>query len=157
MTVQLIGFKVGKENYALNILSIVQIIKHREVTPIPRAPEFIEGILELRGEMIPIIDLRKRFSTHKEDPEQDSRIIVADPESSQSSLGLVVDEVKQVLKVDEEDLRPAPDILEQSEAEYVNRVARIEEELFLIVDLEKLLSPVERRELRDSELAENSK
>ncbi len=153
MELQLIGFRVGEENYALDILTIVQIIRfEKKITIVPRVAEFIEGIINLRGNVVPLIDLRKRFGCPVSGNNEKTRIVIIRLEGYTSLLGLIVDSVHQVLRVESGNMLNSPDILE-SEGDCVKQVVKIGDILYMILDVEELLSTRERKKLEKTSLA----
>ena len=140
--VQLACFRVGSELYALDILKIREIIRPQKLTPIPKAPSFIEGVINLRGVVIPVADLRKRFDQQISEANRKNRIIVCS--LSGRIIGLIVDEVTEVKRFGRGEIAPAPQFIDGPEANYFLGVARREEDLILLIDLEKVLSNDEK-------------
>jgi purine-binding chemotaxis protein CheW len=106
--VQLCTFRVGGEDYALDIMRVREIIHPQPVTPVPRAPAFVEGVFRLRGEVIPVVDVRKRFGLAAGPPTRKTRYLVVTVAGRR--IGLVVDEMCEVLRVRRGEIRPAPDL-----------------------------------------------
>ncbi len=153
MECQIVGFKVGEESYALNVLTIVQIIQYdQKITSVPRVPDFIEGIINLRGDVVPLVDLRKRFGCELQEGNDKTRIIIIRLEGYTSLLGLIVDSVQQVIRVNSEDMLDSPDILE-GDTEYIKQVIKIKDTLYMLLNVEKLLSTHEQIKLVKSSLA----
>ena len=140
--VQLACFRVGSELYALDILKIREIIRPQKLTPIPKAPSFIEGVINLRGVVIPVADLRKRFDQPISEANRKNRIIVCS--LSGRIIGLMVDEVTEVKRFGRGEIAPAPQFVDGPEATYFLGVARRDEELIMLIDLEKVLSSDEK-------------
>ena len=109
--VQLCTFRIGGEDYALDIMRVREIIQPLPVTPVPRAPPFVEGVVRLRGEVVPIVDVRKRFGLPATPPTRKSKYLIVMVAGRR--LGLVVDEVCEVLRLARADIRPAPDLVGQ--------------------------------------------
>jgi purine-binding chemotaxis protein CheW len=154
MDVQLIGFRVGSEYYAVNILSVVQIILPREPVKVAQAPPFVEGVIRLRDLVIPVVDLRRRFDVEVSEGRK-NRIIVTRLDSGQDAqhLGLVVDEATEVIRTQTEKFLRAPHVLTQGDAAYSGEVYQDEEQrLYMVLDIGRILTPVEKRQL-ESELS----
>ena len=144
--VQLACFRIGSELYALDIMRIKEIIRPQKLTPIPKAPSFIEGVINLRGVVIPVADLRKRFDQPISEANRKSRIVVCS--LSGRIIGLMVDEVTEVKRFGRQDIAPAPQFIDGPEAHYFLGVARRDEDLIMLIDLEKVLSSNEKIELQ---------
>ena len=106
---QLVTFSIGEENFGVDILKVQEIIRMMDITKVPRAPEFVEGVINLRGKVIPIIDLRRRFGRAPRPHDKDTRIIVI--EMSGIIVGFVVDAVSEVLRIPKSTVEPAPPVL----------------------------------------------
>lgn len=104
--VQLCTFRIGGEDYALDIMRVREIIQPLPITPVPRAPAFVEGVVRLRGEVIPVVDVRKRFGLPPSAPTRKTKFLVVHVAGRR--LGLVVDEVCEVLRLARAEIRPAP-------------------------------------------------
>ena len=144
--VQLACFRIGSELYAIDIMRIKEIIRPQKLTPIPKAPSFIEGVINLRGVVIPVADLRKRFDQPISEANRKNRIVVCS--LSGRIIGLMVDEVTEVKRFGRQDIAPAPQFIDGPEAHYFLGVARRDEDLIMLIDLEKVLSSDEKIELQ---------
>ena len=144
--VQLACFRIGSELYALDIMRIKEIIRPQKLTPIPKAPSFIEGVINLRGVVIPVADLRKRFDQPISGANRKNRIVVCS--LSGRIIGLMVDEVTEVKRFGRQEIAPAPQFIGGPEANYFLGVARRDEDLIMLIDLEKVLSSDEKIELQ---------
>jgi purine-binding chemotaxis protein CheW len=140
--VQLACFRVGGELYALDIMSIREIIRPQRLTAVPKAPRFIEGVINLRGAVIPVADLRKRFDQSCSEETRKSRIIICSV--SGRIVGLLVDEVLEVRRYGRQDVAPAPQFLKGPEADFFLGVARRGDDLVMVLDLDRILSTDER-------------
>lgn len=148
--VQLACFRVGTEYYALDILGIREVIRPQKLTSIPKAPAFIEGVINLRGAVIPIVDLRKRFDCPDTTFAQKTRIIVC--ALAGRVIGLVVDEVAEVRRYGRQEIQPAPQFLSGRGAEFFFGVCRRGDDLVMLVDLERILTSDERIDLVKTDL-----
>ncbi len=133
---QVVSFQIGSEEYAVDILEVQEIIRMVELTPVPKAPYFVEGVINLRGKVIPIIDLRLRFGLSAAEQTKETRIIVVDV--SRVILGLVVDSVSEVLRVPS-NLIESPPNGKQGGAEFHKGVGRIDGRLLIMLNLNRLL------------------
>ena len=145
--IQLACFRIGSELYALDIMKIKEIIRPQKLTPIPKAPSFIEGVINLRGTVIPVADMRKRFDQPISEENSKNRIVVCS--LSGKMIGLLVDEVTEVKRYGREEIAPAPQFIKGPQAEYFLGVARCDDDLIMLIDLEKVLSSDEKIELQN--------
>lgn len=144
--IQLACFKVGQELYALDIMKIKEIIRPQKLTPIPKAPSFIEGVINLRGAVIPVADMRKRFDQPAREETRKNRIVVCSLVGK--IIGLLVDEVTEVRRYTRKEISPAPQYMKDAQADYFLGVARRNDDLIMLIDLEKILSSKEKIELQ---------
>ena len=135
---QLVTFSIGEEEFGVDILKVQEIIRTMEITKVPRAPHFVEGVINLRGKVIPIIDLRKRFGLESRDHDKHTRIIVIEIKSM--IVGFVVDSVSEVLRIPSSTVEPPPPVLAGLESEYISGVGKLEDRLLILLDLDRLLS-----------------
>lgn len=129
-------FRVSDEIYGINIMDIKEIIKPREVTEVPRAPNFVSGVLSLRGTIIPIIDMRVRLDLKHEEPTGKERIIVI--KNNNSFSGLLVDEVIQVVQVQPDSVEAAPAVLDGIDRDFVRGLGRSDGRMIIILNLENI-------------------
>jgi purine-binding chemotaxis protein CheW len=144
--IQLACFKVGLELYALDIMKIKEIIRPQKLTAIPKAPSFIEGVINLRGAVIPVADMRKRFDQPISKENRKNRIVVCS--LAGKIIGLLVDEVTEVKRFSRQEIAPAPQFIKGPNADYFLGVARRDDDLIMLIDLEKVLSSDEKIELQ---------
>ena len=135
---QLVSFKIGSEEFALDILKIQEIIRTVEVTKVPRAPHFVEGVINLRGKVIPIIDLRKRFGLPSIETTKNTRIVVVDIDNK--VVGLVVDGVSEVLRLPASTIEPPPPMLAGIDSDYISGVGKLDDRLLILLEISKVLS-----------------
>lgn len=141
---QLVTFRLGNEEYSLDILSVQEIIRHMELTRVPKAPEFVDGVINLRGRVIPVLDLRKRFGLNADENTEDTRIIVVD--INDKTVGFKVDAVSEVLRLPADTVEPPPSIVTDVDSEYIKGVGKIDGRLIILLDVTKILN---RTELSD--------
>lgn len=138
---QLVSFKIGNEEFGVDILNVQEINKMVEITKVPNCPEFIEGIINLRGRVIPIIDLRTRLRLPKIEHDKDTRIIVV--EIAGKIIGFIVDSVQEVLRVPVSITEAPPEIVTGINSEFIKSVGKLEDRLLILIDMEKILSTTE--------------
>ncbi len=145
VVLQLITFSLGAEEFAIDILEVKEIIRTMEASKIPRSLDFVEGVINLRNVVIPIIDLRKRFEMPEKEPDSNTRIIVI--EISELLVGFIVDSVSEVFSINSSEVEPTPSVVSGLESEYINGVAKLNEKLLILLNIEKLLSMDELEQL----------
>ena len=143
---QLVTFSIGEEEFGVDILKVQEIIRTMEITKVPKAPEFVEGVINLRGKVIPIIDLRKRFGLTAKDHDKNTRIIVI--EINNMIVGFVVDSVSEVLRIPANTVEPPPPVVAGLESEYISGVGKLQDRLLILLDLNRLLSKDEAKVLQ---------
>lgn len=146
--VQLVTFRIGDEEFGLDVFTVHEILRWQEPTPMPRAPEFVEGVMDVRGTLVPVVDLRRRFELPEVRTDDDTRIVLV--EFGGERLGLVVDAVTEVLRVPETAIAPPPRYFRGLAAEFVRGIARAEQRLIVLVDMDRILSSQERIALERS-------
>ncbi len=135
--IELVGMKLGDEEYAIDVLKIQEIIKTVEITVVPRLDNYILGVMNLRGKVIPVMDLRIKFNLNSHDFEQTTRIIVV--RFDRSNIGFVVDEVTAVIRVTKEMIEPAPPLVGSVGQEYILGICRYDDRLVMILDIDRVL------------------
>ncbi|MET1123828.1 MAG: chemotaxis protein CheW [Archaeoglobaceae archaeon] len=146
-TVQVIVFNLGDERYGVDISQVREIIKPTQITRIPNAPDFVEGVINLRGQITTIINLRKRFGMEPKSIDNNTRIIVV--EHKNAVIGMMVDAVNEVKYLSSEDIEPLPSIVTaRSEAKFLKGVGKLPDGLLILIDLNKVLSDEEVETLR---------
>jgi purine-binding chemotaxis protein CheW len=131
--------------YGVPITQVQEIITMTRPTQLPQAPDFVEGIINLRGKIIPIIDLKKRFQMGNSDITRDTRSVVVEVEGQ--TVGIIVDEVSEVLRLASSDIEPAPAIIGGITAEYLTGVGKIDGRLLILLDMNKILTDQEKADL----------
>lgn len=143
---QLVSFNIGEEEFGVDILKVQEINRMVEVTRVPNAPEYVDGVINLRGKVIPIVDLRRRFGMQRKEKDKNTRIVVV--ELNGKVLGFVVDAVSEVLRIQKSVTEPPPPIIAGIEAEYITAIGKLENRLLILLDLERVLSTEEHEELK---------
>ncbi len=146
---QLVGFTIGKELFGVDILMVQEIIRAAPITPVPNSPEFVEGVINLRGNILPVIDLRRRLNllTGENDLE-DTWILILDIQNKVT--GFIVDSVTEVIKIQENTIEPPPDIIKAGlESQYLRGVCDIGAQLLILLDFKRILLQEEFTKLKD--------
>jgi purine-binding chemotaxis protein CheW len=136
--IQLVSFNIGGEEFGVDILKVQEINRMLDVTRVPNTPEYVDGVINLRGKVIPIIDLRRRFNMERKDHDKNTRIVVV--ELSGVVVGFVVDAVSEVLRIPKSVTEPPPPIVAGIRADYITAVGKLEDRLLILLDLEKVIA-----------------
>ena len=136
--IQLVTFKIADEEFGVDILKVQEIIRMMPITKVPNAPSFVEGVINLRGKVIPVIDMRKRFGMPSCTRDSNTRIEVMDLQGQ--VVGFVVDAVSEVLRIKESTVEPPPAVVAGVGSEYMRGVGKLEDRLLILLDLDKLLN-----------------
>ena len=134
---QLVGFRVGKETYGVPIRSVHEIVRVPEITAVPDAPEHVEGVINLRGKIISVIDLRKRLGEANLAPSRQNRVLVIEYQGRLA--GLIVDAASEVLKLSPEQVEPPPTVFQESALQCVTGMGKYQGRLIILLDIAKLL------------------
>lgn len=148
--IQFVGFKVGGEEFGVNILKIQEIIRMKQITKVPRSHDFCEGVINLRGNILPVLDLRRRFGIETVENSKKTRIMVVNV--CGRTIGIIVDEVSEVLRLNETQIDEAPREVITVDTGYVEGVGKVADRLLIILNLDKLLSTGEMNAI-DKEVA----
>lgn len=148
---QLVSFHVGGEEFGLNILRVQEIIRIQALTRVPNSPDFVDGVINLRGKVIPVIALRKRFGLEELAHDKQTRIVVVEVKGT--VLGFIVDSVSEVLRVPKDTVEPPPR-LGKVEREYVSGVGKLDNRLLILLDVDRLMG--DAGELMASQLAKTN-
>lgn len=147
MEKQYVIFKLGKEEYGVDIMNVKEICEFKESVKVPNTPKFIDGIINLRGDITPIVNLKKRFDLENTEINSNTRIIVININNKQ--VGFVVDEASQVLRIGEENIEPTPDVVAGVDKKYIIGVGKLDEKIVLLLDLEYILTDEEKVEIEE--------
>jgi purine-binding chemotaxis protein CheW len=150
--VQVVSFRLGGEEYGVDISQVQEIIRLVEITHVPRAPKFMEGVINLRGQLIPIIDLRTRFGMPRIEPTKSTRIIVT--EIGTKRVGIIVDSVSEVLNLPLENVEEAPEMIAGVGTEYIQGVGKLDDRLIILLDLTMVISTEEKQQLEGADIAQ---
>jgi purine-binding chemotaxis protein CheW len=139
---QLVVFRLANDVYGLEIQAVREIIRMQEITRVPNAPEFIEGVINLRGRICPVMDLRKRFGVNVADVTTESRVVVV--EIAGEDVGMIVDAVTEVLRVSGDRVQPPSSVVTTAETRVVEGIVNLDDRLIILVDRDTLLSAEDR-------------
>lgn len=134
---QLVSFKIGSEEFAIDILKVNEIIRFMEITKMPNAPEYIEGIINLRGKVVPVVDLRTKMGFQPIENNSNTRIIVV--ELNNKVVGFKVDAVYEVLRIPRSITEQPPELVSNVNSQYITSVGKIDDRLLILLDLDKVL------------------
>ena len=134
---QVVGFRIGNETFGVRIGSVREIVRVPEITAVPSAPEIVEGVINLRGKIIPVMDLRKRFGQSEIQPDKKNRILVVELEGK--LVGLIVNAASEVLKIAPSDIEAPGNLFSEGESSYVTGVGKLKGRLIILLDIAKLL------------------
>jgi purine-binding chemotaxis protein CheW len=137
VTTQLCGFKIMGDFYAIPVLDVQEVIKPQSLTPVPLSPQYVGGLINLRGQIVTSVSLRRLFEIEDEDTDEHMNIIVR---NGDSLYALVVDEILDVIDVDESRFERIPETISENIKKYISGVYKLEENLLILLDLEKVLS-----------------
>jgi len=135
---QLVSFKIGEEEFGVDILKVQEINRMLEITKVPNAPSFVEGVVNLRGRIITVVDLRSRLDMPRVDHNAKTRIVVVDLGSR--TVGFIVDEVSEVLRIPRDITEPPPPMVANVDTDYITAVGKLEDRLLILLDLDKIFS-----------------
>jgi purine-binding chemotaxis protein CheW len=145
MDQQVVVFQVADEHYAVDISGVREILRLPEITKVPHSPSFVEGVINPRGTVIPVIDLHKRFDLSERDSTNDTRVMVLNV--GDSLVGAIVDSVSEVMTFTEEQVEPVDKLSVTISAQYITGVAKMEDRLAILLDYEKVLGSREREQM----------
>lgn len=134
---QVVGFRIGRETFGLPISIVREIVRVPEITSVPNAPDYIEGVINLRGRIIPVVDLRKRFGQQSFERDKKNRIVVVELESR--LVGLVVNSASEVLRISPSDIDEPHNVFREGELNYITGIGKLNGRLVILLDLNKVL------------------
>ena len=148
---QLVVFDLASEAYGVDIGAVREIIRLQEITKVPRTPQFVEGVINLRGKVIPVIDLRKRFALQIAAETEDNRIVVVD--IGGQDIGAVVDAVTEVLRITSDSIEPPASVITTDDSGYLLGIGKLDDKLIILLDLQQVLSQSEQNSLVEVAMA----
>lgn len=146
-SIQLVTFLLGNAEYGIDIMQAQSIIKMDKITLIPNAPDFVEGVINLRGNVIPVIDLKKRFHLEESEGESNTGIIIV--KVGEVEMGIIIDTISKVIYLSEDKVQPPPPVFAGIGQKYIKGVGKVGDKLLIILDLDKLLSMDEQDLLKE--------
>ncbi len=156
-TVQIVSFRVGSEEYGLPIHSVAEVVRPLKITPLPRMPRFVEGVINLRGVIMPVVDMRKRFelSEINNEPKKMRMMITrgavdASTDTGYHLLGLVVDGVNEVISLPKKHIESAPEAAKGAHADFITGMGKVDNRLVILLDITTILSREERAALAEA-------
>lgn len=150
--IQIVGFRIGRETFGLPISLVREIVRVPEITSVPNAPDYIEGVINLRGRIIPVVDLRKRFGENLIEASTKNRIVVVEMESR--FIGLMVNSASEVLRLPPSEIEAPHSVFQDGELNFITGVGKLKGRLVILLDLNRVLQRGELRSLDD--LAESA-
>lgn len=148
---QLVSFVIDKEEYGIDILNVQEIIRSVEISRVPNAPEFVDGVINLRGKIVPVLDLRKRFGKPARSKDKDTRIIVI--ELGDKVVGFIVDKMKEVIRIPQSIIEAPPELSLDVNTKYITGIAKLEDRILVLLDLVQLLDGNEQAQLKEFDAA----
>lgn len=148
-----VGFRIGAETFAVPIALVHEIVRVPEITAVPDSPDYVEGVINLRGKIVSVIDLRKRFGEREIARHKKNRILVTDVDGK--LVGLIVDAASEVLKLPETEVEPPPPVFDERDVNYVTGLGKLRGRLIILIDLTKVLQKGELRRLGELSELEN--
>ncbi len=142
---QLVTFNLGNEEYAVAILKVQEINRMKEITRVPNSPPYVEGVINLRGKVIPVVNLRSKFGLAAKENNEQTRIMIMDIQGI--TMGLVVDSVSEVLRIPSSTVEPTPPMASNISAEFIKGIAKVDDRLIILLDMDRLLGRAEESEL----------
>jgi purine-binding chemotaxis protein CheW len=144
MEKQLVIFELAEEDFGIEITAVEGIMKIQKITPIPYAPDYVEGVTNLRGSVVPVIDLRKRFGVNASGRTIDTRIVIVT--MGESKVGIIVDAVSEVLTLEDTVIEPVPPMVNMAGREFIIGIAKINNRLVILLDLTRVLTTEEKQQ-----------
>ena len=142
---QWVTFRLGDEKYGINVMQVQEVLRVAEIAPVPGAPSYVLGIINLRGNVVTVIDTRNRFGLMSRDTDDSSRIVII--ETASHIIGILVDSVAEVVELRSSDIETAPNVGNEETSRYIQGVTSRDNELLILVDLNRFLSDEEKAEL----------
>lgn len=142
---QWVTFYLDEEKYGIKVMQVQEVLRMTEIAPVPGAPDYVLGIINLRGNVVTVIDTRKRFGLGEKEADDATRIVII--ESENQVVGILVDSVAEVIELHESEVESAPNVGNDESSKYIQGVSSKEKELLILVDVDKLLSDEEWQEV----------
>jgi purine-binding chemotaxis protein CheW len=146
LVLQWVTFKLQEETYGINVMQVQEVLRYTDIAPVPGAPDYVMGIINLRGNVVTVIDTRARFGLPPSEVTDNSRIVII--ESERQVIGIMVDSVAEVVYLKQSEIDTAPNVGTDESAKFIQGVSNRDGEVLILVDLNKLLSDDEWEEIR---------
>ena len=147
--IQVVIFRLGREELGARIDQVKEIIEMTHITRMPKAPSFIEGVINLRGEVVAVIDLARQFNIPASERSEETRIVVVDVDNN--IVGMIVDSVPEVLRISTENIDPTPTLIESRiDTSYIEGIGKLDDRIFVLLNLSKVLSPEEVKSVEEA-------
>ncbi len=147
---QLVVFRLANEYYGIDISKVNEIIRTQEITPVPRTQKYVQGIINLRGTVIPVVDLRRVFFLPKGGQSEENRIVVVD--INDSLTGMLVDSVTEVLRIPADSVEPPSSVVSSDNSKYITGIAKLDDRLIILIDLESVFTRKQSEEIAKTDL-----
>ncbi|UCG79319.1 MAG: purine-binding chemotaxis protein CheW [Nitrospirota bacterium] len=144
---QLVVFRIGKEYYGMGIDAIREIVRLPEITEVPDAPDYLEGMINLRGKVVPVVDLKKRLRISGDEHGKSTRVLITD--KTETLAGLIVDSVEEVANIEPDSVEPPPEMMSAIGIEYITGVAKTADRLVILLDVKKIMSRYDMKDITD--------
>lgn len=144
---QFVVFKIKDEDFGVEIINVREIIKPQQILKVPNTPKYIEGIINLRGKVNPVFNLRKKFHMEHKDFDERTKIIIVSV--NDMAVGFIVDDVSEILRIEEQNMEVPPNIIVGHHRKYIRSVGKINDRMIIILDLDLILSEEEEKELKE--------
>ena len=145
---QLVSFTLNEEEFGIDILMVQEIIRMLQITKVPNSPDFVDGVVNIRGRIIPVVDLRCKLGMPRKEHDKETRIVVV--EVSGKTIGFIVDAVTEVLRIPSSIIEAPTEIIAGVNSEFIKAVGKLEDRLLILIDLEKILSNSEELKLEEA-------
>ncbi|MBI5729901.1 MAG: purine-binding chemotaxis protein CheW [Ignavibacteriales bacterium] len=145
---QLVSFTLNEEEFGIDILMVQEIIRMLQITKVPNSPDFVDGVVNIRGRIIPVVDLRCKLGMPRKEHDKETRIVVV--EVSGKTIGFIVDAVTEVLRIPSSTIEAPPELIAGVNSEFIKAVGKLEDCLLILIDLEKILSNPEELKLEEA-------
>ena len=146
---EVISFSIEEEDYGVNIQTVKEVIRIKEISRLPKTPSFVKGVINLRGDVIPTIDLRDKFGLEQREYTETTRVIVA--ELGGRPVGMAVDSASQVIRISSGDIEPPPPLVGGLSGEYLRGIGKLGEKLVILINIDRILTAEEKIELERME------
>lgn len=151
---QVVSFRIGKELFGVYIQIVQEIVRVPEITPVPEMPPFVDGVINLRGKIVSVVDLGNKLRLESSGLSRTSRVLIVEIENK--TVGLLVDAVTEIIRIPPESIEPTPDIATSVGAEYIVGVGKLPDKLIILLDLKNILRPEELKKLATDERGDAS-